>query len=170
MSPKLNVGCGKDILDGWVNIDRYPTDERVVQGDIRALDYPAGTVGAIRAKDVLEHIPRAETLPTLRHWFAVLEPRGTIEIRCPDARKQCELFLAGTWNGNTWAQMVFGLQDGLGNFHMAGFDADFLVELVTEAGFVNVTVTPEHDDVPVDGNANLRLCAMKPSEDDLHSH
>lgn len=159
---KLNLGCGKDILEGWVNIDRYPSDQKVIQGDIRSLDFPKSTVETIRAIDVLEHVPRAEVLETLKHWNQILVNGGTVEIRCPDVRKQCELLLDGTWSTATWAHMVFGGQDAIGNFHMAGFDQELLSELARMAGFSEIKTVTEHDDVPVAGNANFRLFAKKP--------
>ncbi|HPP40751.1 MAG TPA: hypothetical protein PK498_10720, partial [Candidatus Kapabacteria bacterium] len=36
----LNLGCGKDIRDGFINIDLFSDDPRVVYGDVRKLDLP----------------------------------------------------------------------------------------------------------------------------------
>lgn len=162
MTIKLNVGCGKALLDDCVNIDLYPMDSTVVQGDIRSLPFSEGTVDSILAIDVIEHVPRAETLPTLRHWFALLKPGATVEARCPDSRKQCALLMDGTWTTENWSKMVFGGQDTVGNFHMAGFDQSSLAELFRQAGFVEIKVSDEYDAIPIDGNANFRITAKKP--------
>lgn len=162
---RLNVGCGKDVLDGWVNVDLFHDDERVVRGDIRHLEavVTMGTVSAIRAIDVLEHIPMADVLPALKGWFGMLQQGGTVEIRCPDVFKQCELLFDGTWDAPTWAHMCFGGQDSEGNFHKAGFTKGYLTQLLEEAGFVKVKAVSEHEDVSAAGNANFRITAEKPS-------
>lgn len=159
---KINVGCGNDILDGWTNVDLYPSTESVIRADIRLLPFAAGTIESIRAIDVLEHIPRADVAETLSRWFMLLQRGGTLEIRCPDVQKQCELLLDKTWPTDVWAHMVFGGQDAPGNFHMAGFSPSSLAEKLVAAGFVVTAVKAEHGDVPKDGNANFRIFAKKP--------
>lgn len=159
---KLNLGCGKDILDGWENLDLFPTDDRVRGFDIRDIGENFADVEAIRAIDVLEHISRKEVLPTLQGWFKALKPGGTVEIRCPDLWKQAQCLLHGVWDTDTYAHMVFGGQDSLGNFHKAGFTAPFLTQLLTNAGFQVTKAVPEHDDIKIAGNANFRIFAVKP--------
>lgn len=158
---RLNLGCGGDILEGWVNVDLYPRDERVVEGDIRDLS-GFSEASEIRAIDVLEHIPRAEVPAALKGWFNALCSGGRVEIRCPDVRKQCELLLNGAWDAPTFAHMMFGGQDSEGNFHKAGFTQAYLAALLKEAGFMQISAKSEHGDVPVAGNANFRVFSRKP--------
>lgn len=164
MSTRFNVGCGKDVLEDWINVDLYPSSERVLPGDIRHLSELFGEDRAdeIRAIDVLEHIPRKDVLPTLQGWYKLLKSGGTVEIRCPDVREQAWLLVQGTWDTDTWAHMTFGGQDSEGNFHKAGFDEILLVKLLKEAGFEVTKVEPEHAEVPNGGNANFRVWGRKP--------
>lgn len=143
-------------------MDLFPAVEGVLAADIRKLPFPDNSVETIRAIDVLEHIPRADTLPCLQHWAKLLKKGGAVEVRCPDIRKQCELLLDGTWSPEIWSHMVYAAQDSPGNFHMAGFTSESLSHLVSQAGLHVVEVKPEHELVPCAGNANLRLLATKP--------
>lgn len=163
MNLKLNLGCGSDILDGgWENIDLFPVNDRVIEADIRSLPYSPGTVAVIRAIDVIEHIPRAETDAALRHWHSLLHSGGTLEIRCPHVRKQAELLLQGVWSSDTFAHMMFGGQDTPGNFHMAGFDPGLLKQKLLAAGFKEVRTVDVFDAIPIAGNANFQTYAIKP--------
>jgi SAM-dependent methyltransferase len=79
---KLNLGCGKDIREGWINIDRheYPG---VVQYDISRLPLPFadGVVDEILASHVLEHLIFWEEL--MPEFNRILRPGGILEIRVP---------------------------------------------------------------------------------------
>lgn len=159
---RINLGCGGDILDGWINIDLYPRSEKVIAADIRKLPFLPGSIEEIRAIDVLEHIPNRDVPPTLTHWFALLEHGGTVSVRCPDCFKQCECLIQGTWTPAVWAHMVFGGQDSEGNFHKSGFTPEYLDELFQSAGFQIVNSRLEHELIPSAGNANYVLTAKKP--------
>lgn len=59
---KLNLGCGRDIRDpswGWINLDKYPMDERVYQWDILegSLPFENDQFKMIMAISFFEHIP-----------------------------------------------------------------------------------------------------------------
>ena len=82
---KLNLGCGKDIKDGWVNIDwkPYPGVDIVLDLNHGVLPYPDDSCEYIKAHDVLEHLPRWETIAT--ECFRVLRPGGMLDVHVPHA-------------------------------------------------------------------------------------
>jgi len=55
---KLNLGCGDDIRDGYLNFDKYPSDERVKTLDLTKLPLPFsnGSVDEILLNGVYEHL------------------------------------------------------------------------------------------------------------------
>lgn len=105
MSTKLNLGCGNDIRDGFLNIDaiQLPKQENCLQADL--YDYMEKTVKPssvdyILLQDVLEHFPHglsefnaeirenpnatktSRSLLTFCH--TALKRKGKIKIRVPD--------------------------------------------------------------------------------------
>jgi len=58
---KLNLGCGRKKLDGYVNIDKYPTFGPDLVWDLEQAPYPfeANSITAIAAYHVLEHLGQA---------------------------------------------------------------------------------------------------------------
>lgn len=81
---RLNLGCRDDILEGYENIDLYWKDPRVINKDVRELEYEPGTVGEIRAHSFLEHLTIPEGEKALAQWCKWLAVGGTISIIVPD--------------------------------------------------------------------------------------
>ena len=78
----LNLGCGRDVRPGWVNLDRAALAGVDVVHDLERVPLPFadGQFARICARDVLEHV---DYLPVLRELHRVLEPGGTLEIQVP---------------------------------------------------------------------------------------
>jgi SAM-dependent methyltransferase len=79
---KLNLGCGYDIRDGWVNLDASPLSGVDVIHDIEDLPLPFDddSFDEVLAKDVLEHI---EYVDTLRDLYRILKVGGKLTIQVP---------------------------------------------------------------------------------------
>jgi SAM-dependent methyltransferase len=130
---KLNVGCGRDILSGYENLDLYVEDARIRRIDIRKLPYDDCTVEHVLASDILEHFPRLEWPAVLAEWVRVLRPDGTITVRAPEMTILAEKLLSSRSNEewDEWNRKLFGGQgdghgDGAGQFHYTGFSSDYL--------------------------------------------
>lgn len=79
---QLNVGCGHDIREGWINLDAYALPGVDVVHDIERLPlpFPNDEFDTIMARDVLEHL---EYPPVLRDLHRILKPGGRIVIQVP---------------------------------------------------------------------------------------
>jgi len=92
---KLNLGCGKDLLPGYINIDIDSNLELVRVGDVRDLsDFDDGSMEVVRATDIIEHFELDEVGNILTEWIRVLEPGGSLYIRCPRYRGNCCMLLS----------------------------------------------------------------------------
>ncbi|WP_035067244.1 FkbM family methyltransferase [Nitratidesulfovibrio termitidis] len=82
----VHLGCGGAVLDGFVNLDFLPHDERV--RECRLLDvWPrrlAGQVAAFYAEDVIEHFYLTEQLYILCSMNVLLRPGGVARLLTPD--------------------------------------------------------------------------------------
>lgn len=162
---KLNLGCGGDVKRGYINIDLYADVPGVFRLDIESLPYVTNSIAEIFVQDVIEHISHRKTLQVLRHWCSLLMPSGVLEIRCPDARKQAELFLSGFWDVETYALMVYGGQDFEGNQHKTCFTRESLEATLRRLGMKVTEFEFKHDGLTRDSrsssNPNLRVVARK---------
>jgi SAM-dependent methyltransferase len=84
---RLNLGCGTDIREGWVNLDIAPLKGVDVVHDINKLPLPFGNeeFAQILCKDILEHL---EYVPLLRELHRILEQGGVLEISVPHFTSQ----------------------------------------------------------------------------------
>jgi SAM-dependent methyltransferase len=79
---KLNLGCGLDIRDGWVNLDSAELPGVDVVHDLSVLPLPLedSRFSEVLCQDVLEHVDFAAVL---RDVHRVLKPGGRVVIRSP---------------------------------------------------------------------------------------
>lgn len=79
---RLNLGCGRDIREGWTNLDCAALPGVDVVHDLEQLPLPFGDAhfDHIHAKDVLEHV---EYIPLLAELHRILRDGGTLQIQVP---------------------------------------------------------------------------------------
>lgn len=79
---KLNVGCGTDIREGWVNLDNANIPGVDVVHNIEQLPLPFGDnmFDEVECQDILEHI---DYPPVLKDIHRILAPGGVVHIRVP---------------------------------------------------------------------------------------
>lgn len=75
--PALNIGCGKNRLDGWVNVDLYHYAD--VKFDIcQPWPMEPGSVGTIHASHVLEHFRDDDLFTLFWEMGEALRPGGCL--------------------------------------------------------------------------------------------
>jgi SAM-dependent methyltransferase len=79
---RLNLGCGRDIRPGWVNLDRAALPGVDVVHDLERLPLPFADASfdEILAKDVLEHV---DYIPLLREICRLLRAGGRLDVQVP---------------------------------------------------------------------------------------
>jgi hypothetical protein len=135
---KLNIGCGYDKRDGYLNVDIDPACAPDIL--IRDEDYsriPRRQFEEVLAKDVLEHIPRAQTLAALLDFSDYLIDGGKLILQTSSilgvAAKLRESSRYADHHG--WTICLFGNQVISGDFHHTGFTDVTLTVQLRAAGF-----------------------------------
>jgi ubiquinone/menaquinone biosynthesis C-methylase UbiE len=98
---KLNVCCGDDYREGYINIDfsdiKSNGDKIKVDLMINVLNglpYSHNSVDEIVFRESLEHFNRWDGLKILKELYRVLKPEGILDLTVPPAIKQMRIFLA----------------------------------------------------------------------------
>lgn len=86
MGLKLNLGCGRNPVPGWVNVDIAATPGVDVVADLDAcrthpLPFADNSVSQMRMEHVLEHI--RDTLALMQELHRIAEPGALLAIRSP---------------------------------------------------------------------------------------
>ena len=137
---RLNLGCGWDRREGYLNVDMHGWHEPDLLADVRKLGFlPAKHYDEIIAQDVLEHLPRTDTLRTLAHWNRPLRMGGRLVIRVPSVLGVARLLERpenqGVAKQEELMQCLFGTQAYTGDFHFTSFTPALLEGYLTAAGF-----------------------------------
>lgn len=110
---KLNVGCGTDYRDGFVNIDgsnTLPKIDKIIDISTESLlsHFNEGEVEYILANDIIEHHYHWEAIRIMEEFYALLKQGGQAEIRVPDSE-----FIIKSWRFSIDLKLnlLFGGQD-----------------------------------------------------------
>lgn len=82
MALKLNIGCGTDIRQGWINLDQINLPGVDVVHNLEALPLPFEneSFDEILCQDVIEHL---EYIPVIKEFYRILKNGGKVHIRVP---------------------------------------------------------------------------------------
>lgn len=79
---KLNLGCGRTPIQGWINLDIADIPGVDIVYDINNLPLPFqdGELDEILCNDIFEHL---EYIPVLKDLHRILKPGGILTIQVP---------------------------------------------------------------------------------------
>lgn len=149
-SLRLNLGCGPNIMKGWLNIDMSGVMSDVFELDLReAIPLPDNSCSMIYSEHFFEHIgypQQAESL--LSDYFRLLQPGGILSIGVPDGELGLRAYAGDDpecfftvckerwhpeWANTRMEQINYMFrQDGE---HCFIYDEETLLELIKRAGF-----------------------------------
>lgn len=96
---KLNIGCGKMVLDGWVNCDvqKNPKAKRAPEllCDAKSVPLADGCADVVMALHLIEHFYFWDVECVLAEWRRLLKPGGKLILELPDLEKACKNLLSG---------------------------------------------------------------------------
>ncbi len=175
---KLNIGSSSVHLDGWINLEydeiywkkntfsgerissKATRDMPDVFGDASNLHmYDDNVFDEVRASHVLEHIVQGKTISTIKEWYRVLKPKGTVRIIVPDIEFIINKWINKDENKDWWDVQLsdlglymdselkkpFGHIDDafvhlafLNGHHLTAFTEELLKYYMEIAGFKNI--------------------------------
>ncbi len=139
MAVRVNMGCGNDYREGWVNVDV----EKTVRADKHAsfLEFPwpfeDGSVDEVLLSHVVEHVPtvmvegRDALVVMLEELHRILAPGGKVVIKIPHWNRPARLTLGNpthyriispyTFQGFSPGQLVQFKYASTARFHVESF-------------------------------------------------
>jgi len=81
---KLQIGCGRNPLSGWLNTDLLANQKVVYMDATKPLPFPDNTLDYIYSEHIFEHISYRDGGKFLKESHRVLKPGGRIRIATPD--------------------------------------------------------------------------------------
>lgn len=95
---KLNLACGHNYEEDYINVDFYAPDDAVydVGFDVSKLPLPDNSVDEIKAFHIIEHFDYYAIREVLKEWHRVLKPGGRLWLETPDFLESCRAFVEGS--------------------------------------------------------------------------
>lgn len=147
---KVHVGCGKNYLDGFINIDAnfqrrvdYLLDARV------GLPFPDESIELIYSCHMLEHVHITEAVEILKEWLRVLSPSGYVRLTLPDFNHIFQILAGST--SSLFPRSFGSLQGQAINFlfcdgqHKFAYSPELVRELALMVGFGKALPAEEVD-------------------------
>ena len=144
----LDLGAGESCVarELWPEAEVVAVDAREIArpedagitgvvADVRALPDDLGEFEVILASHVLEHLTRAEVVPTLTHWAEYLSLGGELHVLVPDLAWAAERVVRGEMTVDVQG-CIYGSQANEWQFHKVGFTVALLRDAVRRAGLV----------------------------------
>ena len=80
---KINVGCGKEIKEGWINLDIVKGEGVDIVHNLNKFPYPFkdNEFDEIYAYHILEHLD--DFLKSVKELYRILKPKGKLFVRVP---------------------------------------------------------------------------------------
>jgi SAM-dependent methyltransferase len=146
-SKKLNLACGYDYKQGWINIDIFYDESRGVKPDIildlQSFPWPikSDSCEYVLLSHYLEHLPHLiETdigkqdalVRTMKEVHRILKPRGIVEIRVPDPANIISYFNTPTHYRLITKGVIEAFTRGPGEPQPITFDSSFWFKLIED--------------------------------------
>jgi len=146
---RLDVGCGSNVREGWVNVD-LSSRKADCRLDLREdLPFDDASVAVVYSEHFFEHLDYPDdALRFLRECLRVLEPGGTFSVGVPDTEGPLRSYAQGDgayakrarekWKHPAWCETPLDhvnyhfRQDGE---HRWAYDFESLAHALSTAGF-----------------------------------
>lgn len=148
---KLNLGCGRNIKTGWINIDLFE-EKADLQLDLREeFPFPDESVAIIYSEHFFEHLEYPEeALKFLRESLRVLVPGGIFSVAVPDTEWTLTSYLTGDeeyfriakklwhpkWCDTRLHHVNYHFRQG--REHKYAYDFETLAKVFAQVGFVSI--------------------------------
>lgn len=146
--PMLHLGCGPNVLAGWVNMDIEPRPGVVAWDLNRGLPFENESVSLIYSEHMIEHLDFTHATTLFQECFRALGPGGILRLSTPDLAVLVDAYSkrsVAEWQDVGWvAQTPCDLMnEGMRSWgHQYVFDSEKLVRCLESAGFQKVQAAP----------------------------
>lgn len=144
---RINVGCGRMVLDGWTNCDvqvspKAPRPPEILC-DAKSIPLEDGCADEVMALHLIEHFYLWEVGEALSEWRRLLKVGGKLTLELPNLEAACKNLLAGM-NDQMSMWPLYGDPGHKDPYmcHRWGYTQKTIRRLLEGSGFGKVKVLP----------------------------
>ena len=160
-SIKLNLGCGKSKINGYLNIDKFEPDVDLVLDAMDLKLFTNDSVDEILCSHLFEYFNPFQAIDILKEWLRILKPGCKIVFEMPNILEICKAFESTEKNKRyDLINSIFSV-DTSGQRQQYGWYPEIMEEHLLNAGYNNIKISPAQ--IPYWG-INFRVEAYKHGE------
>lgn len=148
---KINIGCGTDIREDYINVDHRAIDGVDVVADVLDLPFPPNSLDEVFASHVAEHFIEKDLKAIIKYWFSLLSEGGVIRLIVPNIEEMAKRYAHGEISWEQLRSVALGGQDYASDYHFNHFSVKSMEK------FINDTL-PRADFVVVDSSRQNGEC------------
>ncbi len=171
---KINLGCGRNLLTGWINCDFYPQPGACYIDCRKRLPFNDECADYIYSEHMIEHLNLEECINLLKESYRILKPSGRIRLATPDLESfinmykgspDCGVYLSSYYRKCKNPVQSISMVDCINNIflehgHKFIYDYQYLKRLLEYCRFRDVEryeVLKSHDPmlVNLEGHGNV---------------
>lgn len=158
---QLNLGCGLEIRKGFINVDKFYTEEQIkklnpkdvekggvfIQADILKLPFKDNYADYVELMNTIEHFPMKNVINYIKEIYRVMKKGAKLVILTNNmdglALDWLDLSIHPPFDPkkyNDVAETIYGNQNAGGEIHLCPFTPSFMDYVLSQAGFKNGTV------------------------------
>lgn len=159
-SPRLHIGCGGRIAEGWLNVDKFAASADTFLNAYKKFPFNDNTFDYVFSEHMIEHLKIDKVQGFLKEVYRVLKPGGIFRVTCPDLELFVEKYLNSDdeffgklkesvdWKGIKHPKLVWVIRSKGGVFmsvvvkefhkHRWMYDFETLGSCLDEIGFASV--------------------------------
>jgi hypothetical protein len=119
----INIGCGRDYRESWINLDNkqmYNGDFKVdIEADFLTYDREPESVDIILASHVIQYTPPDVLEGLLVRWYKWLRNGGAVYLEAGDVQKVCKNILEAKTidelHGKNGIMQLYGIDNNIWN-------------------------------------------------------
>lgn len=141
---KLNLGSGKDIRNGYINLDIVPVEgansDLFRVHDITNLDDVAedDSVEEMLLLNILQVFSFKHVHALMMHWITKMQPGGILKIVVPDVYEQALSLMSGQMDIQNYILSTYGHHANDYDYVKTGFDLNILCDLLSNKLKLNI--------------------------------
>jgi len=143
---KLNLGCDRNKLPGYVNVDIREEVRPDMVLDLREFPYPwsDSSIDEIFIENTLEHISYTKHDRIFQEFYRILRPKGRLIIVTPDIEDLLDRYLIGRSGKDQWkfVHFLFGGHEHEHDYHRAVYTVKRMKWILEKHGFRVVEIEP----------------------------
>lgn len=145
---RLNLGCGHDKREGWLNVDSFVECQPDMMLDIEATPWPFETnaFDHVLMKHVLEHVGADFKVfqAVMRELYRVIAPGGVLEVHVPHVRS--DLFWSDPTHVRAFTPLTFVMMSKAKNLEwIESGNANSKLALMMQVDFEMIQLVQQYD-------------------------